>query len=358
MLSSIIVVLIISCSLSAILIRLIIKYAYNHNLFDLHTKRKIHKGDIPRLGGVAFVPVAIISFIVGCFILKGKGLITVDNANPLIGLVTSIVIMYILGIADDIKGLRYRTKFLFQFIVGLVLCLTGFLLNNFHGLLGLYDLPYTFGLCVTIFLIILSINAFNFIDGIDGLSSSIAILSFAYYSILLYLNSDYTILLPVSFIGVLLPFFYFNFMGKASCHNKTFMGDTGSTVLGLVLCVLAIVINSDPQTPVLIHKNPFIIAFSPLILPCFDVVNVVLYRSIKGRNPFNADDNHFHHKLLRLGLSQHATLIVELLVFIFMTGTSIYLSNYLGVTVVLTFMLISWLAVNALITNILQKRGH
>ncbi len=328
------------------------KYAYNHNLFDLHTKRKIHKGDIPRLGGVAFVPVAIVSFITGCLILGSKGF-SVGSTMPVLGLVASIFILYILGIADDIKGLRYRTKFIFQFIAGLVLCLTGFLLNNFHGLLGLYDLPYTFGLCVTIFLIILSINAFNFIDGIDGLSSSIAILSFIYYSVILYTNGDYKVLLPVSFIGVLLPFFYFNFKGKASSHNKTFMGDTGSTVLGLVLCVLAIVVNCAPQTPVLIHKNSFIVAFSPLILPCFDVVNVVLYRLINGRNPFNADDNHFHHKLLRLGLSQHVTLIVELLVFIFLTGTSIYLSNYLGVTVVLTIMLILWLTVNALITKFL-----
>ena len=358
MLSSIILVLIISFALSALLIKAIIKYAYNHNLFDLHTKRKIHKGDVPRLGGVAFVPVAIITFIFGCLILSSQEMITVENAIPIIGLLASIIITYIVGIADDIKGLRYRTKFMCQFVVGLILCLTGFLLNNFHGLLGLYELPYSFGLCVTIFLIILSINAFNFIDGIDGLSSSIAILSFAYYSVILYLNSDYNILLPIAFIGVLLPFFYFNIFGKASRHNKTFMGDTGSTVLGLMLCILAIVINGDPQTQLLLHTNPFIIAFSPLMLPCFDVVNVVIYRLLKSKNPFNADDNHFHHKLLRLGLSQHTALIVELIVFLFMTGTSICLSNYVGVTVVMVIMLISWLVANAFITNVLQKRGR
>lgn len=358
MLYAIIIVVILSCVFSAFFIKFIIKYAYKHNLFDLHTKRKIHKGDVPRLGGVAFVPVALFSFICGCLVLCSKGIISAENVTPIIGLVSSIVIMYVFGVVDDIKGLRYRTKFIYQFVVGIVLCLTGFLLNNFHGLLGLYDLPFSFGVCVTVFLIIYSINAFNFIDGIDGLSSSIAILSFVYYSVILYLNGNFIFLLPISFIGVLLPFFYFNFFGKAFHNNKTFMGDTGSTVLGLVLCVLAIVINGDPNTTVLVQKNSFIVAFSPLLVPCFDVVNVVIYRLIKIRNPFEADDNHFHHKLIRLGLSQHTTLVVELIVFMFVTGFSIFLSSYVGITVVLAIMLLAWLVVNAIITNILEKRGR
>ncbi len=358
MISAIIIVIIISFVLSAFFVKYIIKYAYNHNLFDLHTKRKIHKGDVPRLGGVAFVPVALFSFICGCIILGNKGIISIDNVKPIIGLVVAVVIMYVFGVADDIKGLRYRTKFIYQFVVGIVLCLTGFLLNNFNGLLGLYDLPFSFGMCVSVFLIIYSINAFNFIDGIDGLSSSIAILSFVYYSVILYLNGNYIFLLPISFIGVLLPFFYFNFYGKALRNNKTFMGDTGSTVLGMVLCVLAIVINGDPKTSVLLHKNSFIVAFAPLMLPCFDVVNVVLYRLIKVRNPFKADNNHFHHKLIRLGLPQHSTLVVELIVFLFITGFSIYLSSYVGITVVMAIMLMAWLAVNTIITNLLEKKDR
>ena len=356
MLPSIIIVLIISCTLSTVLIRLIIKYAYSHNLFDLHTKRKIHKGDIPRLGGVAFVPVAVISFFCGYLVLSYKGIITIEDYTPLIGFVVSIAIMYIFGVVDDIKGLRYRTKFIYQFVAGLILCMTGIFLNYFHGLMGLYDIPHTFGVCVTIFLIIFSINAFNFIDGIDGLSSSIAIISFVYYFSVLFFIGDYLFLLPVSFIGVLLPFFCFNFYGKASCQNKTFMGDTGSTILGLVLCVLAVAINGNPKTAML-HQNHFIVAFSPLLLPFFDVVNVVIYRLLKGRNPFRADDNHFHHKLLRLGLSQHKTLFVELIVFLFIIGISILLTNFVGITVVLAIMLMAWLAANAVITKILQKRG-
>ena len=339
------------------LIKFIIKYAYNHSLFDLHTKRKIHKGDVPRLGGVAFVPVASISFICGSLIFFNKGVIVDDNIKPIIGLVVSVVIMYIFGVLDDIKGLRYRTKFIYQFVVGLVLCLTGFMLNNFNGLLGLFELPYMFGVCITLLLVILSINAFNFIDGIDGLSSSIAILSFIYYSFILYQNCNYLYLLPLSFISVLLPFFYFNFFGNTSRQRKTFMGDTGSTVLGLVLCVLAISISCDPKTTTL-HQNSFIVAFAPLLLPYFDVVNVVIYRLLKGRNPFKADDNHFHHKLLRLGLSQHSTLIVELIVFLFITGFSVYLSNYLGINAVIAIMLITWLVVNAFMTRVLEKRSR
>ena len=355
MLFLIIFLLIISCVLSTMLIRGTIKYAYNHNLFDLHTKRKIHKGDIPRLGGMAFVPIAILSFICGCIILGRIGeVITINGVKPIIGFVISILFVYSFGLVDDIRGIRYRTKFIYQFVVGIVLCMTGILLNDFHGVLGLFDLPYMFSLCITVFLVIFCINAFNFIDGIDGLSSSIAILSLIYYSLILYLNESYMFLIPLSFVGVLLPFFYFNVFGKVATHNKTFMGDTGSTVLGLVLCVLAVVINGDHNTSVL-QRNPFIIAFSPLMLPCFDVINVVTYRLIKGRNPFKADDNHFHHKLLRLGLTQHTVLIVEIIVFIFMTGISIYMSKYVGVNVIIAIMLIVWMIANATITNIIEK---
>ena len=356
MLFSISLVFIITCIVSTISIRFIINYSYKHSLFDLHTKRKIHKGDIPRLGGVAFVPVAILSFVCGNAFLSRYGVeIAINDVKSIIGLVMSIVIVYFFGVADDIRGLRYRTKFNYQIAAGVILCLTGFLLNDFHGVLGLYDLPFMFGVCVTVFMIIFCINAFNFIDGIDGLSSSIALLSLLYYTIILYYNGNYMLLLSLSFISVLLPFFYFNVFGKEATLNKTFMGDTGSTVLGLVLCVLAIVVDVDPKTT-LFNKNPFLVAFSPLMLPCFDVINVVTYRLLKGRNPFKADDNHFHHKLLKFGLSQHTTLIIELIVYIFMTGLSLYLSDFIGVNVVIAIMLIAWMTANITLTDILEKK--
>ena len=346
-----------SLVLSTFLLKAIINYAYKHNLFDKHTKRKIHHGNVPRLGGVAFVPVAILVFIFGViFVVCFESSFKIPTMI-LIGLLISVLIMYGFGMFDDIIGLRYRTKFIYQFVAGLILCIIGVHLYNLYGLLGLFDIPLFFSCFVTILLIILCINSFNFIDGIDGLSSSIAILSFIYYSIVLSFINSFLFVLCVVFIGALLPFFYYNVFGEDKKFNKVFMGDTGSTVIGLILCVLAIIISNDAST-LHVHKNPLVLAFAPLMLPCFDVFNVFTYRIINGKNPFKPDDNHFHHRLLRLGLSQHKALIVELILFVFMTLMSIVLSNYIGINIMLAIMLIVWIILNIVIVRYINLKSH
>lgn len=352
-----IIYLIIALLLSAIFIKVIMRYAYNHNLFDKHTKRKIHQGDVPRLGGLAFVPVAIIIFIIALCIHLDSGFDISLDAMGYMGVLLSIAIVYGTGVLDDFIGLRYRSKFIFQFVVGLLLCACGIHLNDVYGLFGLFEVPLIFSCILTIFMIILSINSFNFIDGIDGLSSSIAILSFGYYTVILYLNNSILFMLPLLFICVLLPFFCFNVFGNDKKHSKIFMGDTGSTVIGLLLCVLAIIINEDHST-MLIYKNPIVLAFAPLMLPCFDVFNVVVYRLLKAKNPFKADDNHFHHRLLKLGLSQHAALVVELIVFVVMTSAAIALANHVSINIMLGVMLAVWILINFVIIRIINLKSH
>ena len=346
-----------SLVLSTFLLKAIINYAYKHNLFDKHTKRKIHHGNVPRLGGVAFVPVAILVFIfgvifVGCFESSFK-----IPTMILIGLLMSMLIMYGFGMFDDIIGLRYRTKFIYQFVAGLLLCFLDVHLYSLYGLLGLFDIPLFFSCFVTILMIVLCVNSFNFIDGIDGLSSSIAILSFIYFSIIFYLINSIFFIFSVIFIGVLLPFLYFNVFGNDKKFNKIFMGDTGSTVIGLVLCVLAIIISNDANT-LQIHKNPLVLAFAPLMLPCFDVFNVFTYRIVHGKNPFKPDDNHFHHRLLRIGLTQHKALVVELLLFVFMTITSIVLCNYVSINIMLSIMLSLWIVLNVIMVRNINLKSQ
>ena len=110
-------------------------------------------------------------------------------------------------------------------------------------------------------------------------------------------------MLSAATFGVLVPFFYYNVFGNADRARKIFMGDTGSLTLGYTLCFLAIKYCQFAPSVVISSDDAFFIAFSTLLLPAFDVIRVVLYRLRNGRNPFEPDKNHIHHKLLAIGLT-------------------------------------------------------
>lgn len=352
---------VISVFFSFVLLWKIVHFAYDHNIFDGHDGRKIHKGNIPRLGGIAFVPSAFIAFVFVLVVLYFKNELVnhIGVHNSLIYdsifVLIAIAIVYIFGIFDDLKGLRYRNKFAYQIIVALILCFAGIYTKNIHGMLALYQIPPAFGFFVTIFILVLSINAFNFIDGIDGLSSGIAILSLAYYTIVLYVENHYFYLLAIAFLFALLPFFCLNVFGKKSNKTKVFMGDTGSTVLGLLLFILALVINENTNSPK-IYNNPLVFGFAPLLLPFYDVFSVVFYRLLKGKNIFNADNNHFHHKLLKLGLSQHSVLVIELLVYIFIIAITLFLVNYINLNLIIGCSLLIWIFVNMFLSEKINNK--
>lgn len=351
---------VISIFFSLLLLSKVIKSAYNNNIFDNHDERKIHKGNIPRVGGIAFVPSAVISFMFALIILYLR-----DEAFDLgihhtfiqdsVIILISILIIYVFGVYDDLKGLRYRNKFTYQFSTGLMLCLAGIYMKDIHGILALYHIPPIFGCFVSIFVMVLSINAINFIDGIDGLSSGIAIIAFIYYSIILIIERNDFWLLSISFLCAILPFFFFNVFGSRKNKTKSFMGDAGSTVLGLVIFLLAVIVNENPNTE-LLYDNPLVLAYAPLLLPFYDVISVVYQRLLNAKNIFKADDNHFHHKLLKLGFSQPMALLIELLVVVFVIFSTLILVKYININVVVGSSLLLWIWINLLLTKIIKAK--
>lgn len=345
---------------SIVLLKIIVAWSYKMKVFDSQGGRKIHHGNIPRVGGIAFVPAAICSFLAFLIILifnndtyaLGVHDTFIHDAFVMVG---AIAIIYVFGIFDDVIGLRYRVKFGYQILTGLIICFWGIFIWDLHGILALDSIPMVFGSFVTIFLLVFSINSFNFIDGIDGLSSGIAILSLTYFSIVLYLLDNKFFVLAIFFLCAVLPFFFFNVFGKEENRTKTFMGDTGSTVLGLVLFLLAVTVNED-MNAINLHENALVLGFTPLLLPFYDTVSVVFYRVLMGKNPFKADDNHFHHKLLRLGLSQHNTLVVELIVFVLICALTLFLANFMNLNILIGCSLLIWLVVNQTLLVFIKKR--
>ncbi|MDE5869818.1 MAG: undecaprenyl/decaprenyl-phosphate alpha-N-acetylglucosaminyl 1-phosphate transferase, partial [Muribaculaceae bacterium] len=311
---------IITATLIAIfIIPKILLIAFRCNLYDTIDDRKIHSGIVPRLGGLSFLPAlgVTLCLVVGVDMrycpLPLTPEITVETVE-LLFLAAALLVIYLLGIADDLIGVRYRTKFLFQIISGTLLVVSGLWVKNLYGFLWIWETAPWFGALLAIFLTVYLLNAMNLIDGIDGLASGLSIVALAWYSFIFYHTGEYvSMLIAAATLGTLLPFFYFNVFGKASAQTKIFMGDTGSLTIGLILVYLSLKLTDAVPQDCMKNYNLFILAVAPIIIPCFDVVRVFLHRIRKGRNPFLPDKSHIHHKLLALGFGQSKALIVILI---------------------------------------------
>lgn len=196
-----------------------------------------------------------------------------------------------LGAYDDIYSLDFKLKFIFQIIAAKMIIDTGLLIDNFHGVFGIYELNRAFAQVFTLFIIVSIINAINFIDGIDGLAIStfaIFTISFELFSSTLTPYSKFSIMLLAS----IFPLYYFNFRKT----NKVFLGDSGSHFLGGVISIYSIFILSQNyiiKVEYDLHKIIFL--FSILSYPIIDITRIILVRLKKKKSPFEADKNHIHH---------------------------------------------------------------
>jgi UDP-N-acetylmuramyl pentapeptide phosphotransferase/UDP-N-acetylglucosamine-1-phosphate transferase len=225
------------------------------------------------------------------------------------------VIIFIVGIIDDIIGLNATTKFIAQIAAACMLPFVGLYVNNLYGLFGIYEIPYYIGIPLTVFAIVFIDNAINLIDGIDGLASGLSLIAlagflayFIHYDVFMH---SYSILVA-GLIGALTAFMYFNLFGKTERNTKLFMGDSGSLSLGFALGFLSIKCAMDNTAIWPTRPEAIIVPMSLLFVPVADVVRVTLYRLIHHKPLFAADKNHIHHKLMRSGMSQYQALLTIL----------------------------------------------
>lgn len=349
--------------LTGILIPQILAIAYKLKLFDSHDERKIHKGAVPRLGGIAFVPSIIFSvlLIVGIGFNEGE-ILMVDalrfSVIPLFFLLCSLMLLFLVGIADDLIGVRYRSKFLFQIFCSVLTVVSGATVVNLYGLFGLWGIPSWLGWIITAFMVVYIINALNLIDGIDGLCSGLAIIALFFYGAVFYFNGYYIYsMLAWATVGTLVPFFYFNMFGQAVKRKKIFMGDTGSLTIGMMIVFLSLeIMRLNVQVKWIPGVNPIITAFAPLILPLFDVIRVFNHRVRKHSNPFLPDRSHIHHKLLALGFSQRKSLGLILLGAVVFFMANLLASPYVNVNLLIIFDVLVWSGANVILTRAIRRR--
>ena len=282
----------------------IVRISKEKHLYDEPNERRINKVVVPNLGGIAiFIGVSIATLL--C--LHQFEFIEFRYIQA------SMIILFFIGIKDDILIISPRKKFIAQVLCALILIIPGGIrFTNLHGILGLYEIDYAVSIFITLLTIVSIINATNLVDGIDGLAASIGIFSSVIFGtkFLVTSNDDYAILC-CALVGSLLAFLWFNVRGTT---NKIFLGDTGSLLLGLLIAVEVIQYNEFALT-----TTPQEISFSPifslaiLATPLADMIRVFTIRIYNGKSPFAPDMNHIHHRLLRLGFSHfNSTLIIVL----------------------------------------------
>lgn len=341
----------------------ILVISHRKRLFDMPDVRKVHCRPISRLGGVTFFPVIVLVMCsislfelhYGYAIGLGRNLL-----NEMLCLLVGLMLLYIVGVCDDLIGVRYNRKFLVQILAAAFLPLSGLYIQNFYGLFGWYEIPVWLGASFTMLLTVFIINAINLIDGIDGLASGLCMVALSIFGVILAINGwwVYTMLAFVC-VGVLIPFFIYNVFGNAERGHKIFMGDTGSLTLGFIISLLAVkYIVSMGQTESVADGWPLVIAFSVLLVPCLDVFRVVLSRLKRRVHPFKPDRCHFHHKILNMGFTPRKALVfIELISIAFIAFTVLLV--HVGVMAYWVFIydVVLWTLLNVWFSRIIRKRS-
>lgn len=277
---------VISLLVSLVFLTFIQKYFLKKKFIDSINKRSSHETIATRSGGISiFLTLLLISIY---FYLNSVEIFDYSYLIPL-------SILLVVGLYDDIHDVDFKLKFLFQIITAKILIDNGFIIDNFHGILGIGELNRIIAQIFSAFIIVAIINSINFIDGIDGLAVSVIsifIISFEYFSIYHTEFNTISIVLIASFI----PLLFFNFRSK----NKIFLGDSGSLFLGGIVSIYVLyILSNDYLIKPEFDINKMIFVVSILGYPIIDIIRVFFLRIFRGTSPFVADKNHIHHILLK-----------------------------------------------------------
>ena len=327
-------------------IPVIIHVSNEKRLFDLPDERKIHRAPIPSIGGLGIFAGFITAF-----------LLTVGFSNTLHNfqyLVAALMVMFFVGLKDDLMNIPPFKKFLGQVLAAAILIFKGgFVITDMDGILGIHELPVVASYSISFITIVVITNAYNLIDGVDGLAGSLSLLSACFFAVYFAVNGQMAFAcIATSLAGGLGAFLIFNFNPA-----RIFMGDTGSLVLGLLNAVLVIqFINfNTSNSSALFHVDAApAVGFAILFVPLFDTLRVFSLRIFHGESPFTPDRNHIHHILLRLGLG-HKRVTFFLLAANMLVAAGAYYMQFLGSNWVLGIILTSGFVSVSLLVNIYGK---
>ncbi|MDA9817539.1 undecaprenyl/decaprenyl-phosphate alpha-N-acetylglucosaminyl 1-phosphate transferase [Flavobacteriaceae bacterium] len=282
------------------------KYFLRNNYIDKINTRSSHSSLATRTGGISlFSTLFLISVY---FYLTGYDIYEFSLLIPL-SILTAV------GLYDDINGVDFKLKFIFQIIAAKIIIDNGLIIDNLHGFAGIYEISRITAQLLTVLVIVAIINSINFIDGVDGLAITNVILFICGFEFFTLEQTSYSNL-SIILITSIIPLYYFNFRKK----NKVFLGDSGSLFLGGIISIYVIRILTNDyiiKSEYDLHKILFIISI--LFYPIIDIIRIFFLRLIKGKSPFKPDKNHIHHLILKK-INNHflATLIITSISILFL----------------------------------------
>lgn len=298
-----------------------IKVAELKHLFDEPTEsRKLHTHRTPSMGGMMIFAGTLFSFLLW---------FPNQEIDIIKFIVPCMLIMFFVGMKDDIIGTAPVKKLAAHLFVAFIMTLMADVkLTSLHGLFNVREIPDWAGIGLSVFTYIVIINAFNLIDGVDGLAGGVGLIASSLFGTWFFFAGDIAYaVISFSLAGALLGFLRFNFNPA-----KIFMGDSGSLTIGFLFAVLAIelieyeAVETLPSFMSNISKP--ILAMSILVYPLIDTIRVFSLRAMKGISPFTADRNHIHHRLIDLGLSHKQTVIIIYLFSLLVVGLTIIAQDF------------------------------
>jgi UDP-N-acetylmuramyl pentapeptide phosphotransferase/UDP-N-acetylglucosamine-1-phosphate transferase len=299
-------------------IPIIITVAEWKKLFDVPDSRKLHLTPVPSLGGLGIFAGVMMSLLLS---------VPFRESPEFQYFTAAALVIFFLGMKDDILVISPMKKLLGQFIAAFIVMQRGGVkIVSMHGFLGLQEIPEAMSVTLTLFTIIVVVNSFNLIDGIDGLAATLGIITTTVFGIYFFNSGELSYAL-LSFIttGSLLGFLIFN-----HAPARIFMGDTGSLLLGMVNAILVVhfIAGAGSVTaPVQLVASPAM-GFAILMVPLFDTLRVFSIRILNRRSPFSPDKNHIHHLLLDLGLKHSSVTYILASANLLMIGLAYALSGF------------------------------
>lgn len=279
-----------------------------HLVDEPKENRKMHGWSIPTIGGIVIFGSIIFSYALW---FPEKYNHIPDMLSNFKALIACLIILFFVGIKDDIIGTAPAKKLIAHFVVGFILVIMADIrIYEMQGIFGINeDLDLWQSYLLSFFVYIVIMNAINLIDGLDGLAAGIGLIAAIAFGVIFYYAGN----IPLSLLAYVLAGSLFGFLIFNFSPARIFMGDSGSLLIGVILCVLAInAISQDysnsPEWLIVINKP--VLAMSILVYPLIDTIRVFSLRIIRGKSPLLADKNHIHHHLSKMGLSHISSVLI------------------------------------------------
>jgi len=322
-------------------------------------ERKIHKRSIPTIGGIIIYAGTLFAFALWYKIddLKYYDKIFQSVQEFKLIIATSLILFFV-GVKDDIIGTAPVKKLFAHIVVALILVLMGDIrITGLHGIFGVFEIPYWGSVFISIFTYVVVVNSFNLIDGVDGLAAGVGFLSCcAFGTWFIYADHYPYAAMAFALAGALAGFLIFNFSPA-----KIFMGDSGSLVIGMFICVLAIKLIEYPIDQLdsfWVRVSKPVFAVSALVYPLLDTLRVFIIRAVKGQSPFTADRNHIHHKLLDCKYGHAKTVTIIYIFSVITIGASVLTYYFNTPTYSLITVIMSGIIFLSIVMSLNKKKSR